>query len=93
MLLRARSHTTWKALSSSLLEDRASLHGKGCASLPDHGTHADTPVGGSFMMQDFRFALRTLRGSPGFTLVVMATLGLGVLLMLGRSSGSSFSWS
>lgn len=30
------------------------------------------------MVQDLRFALRTLRRSPGFTLSVMATLGLGV---------------
>lgn len=29
-------------------------------------------------MDDLRFAFRTLRSSPGFTLVVMATLGLGV---------------
>lgn len=29
-------------------------------------------------MKDLRFALRALRSSPGFTLVVMATLGLGV---------------
>ena len=29
-------------------------------------------------MQDIRFAFRTLRNNPGFTLVVMATLGLGI---------------
>ncbi len=29
-------------------------------------------------MHDLRFALRTLRRSPGFTLIVMVTLGLGV---------------
>jgi hypothetical protein len=29
-------------------------------------------------MQDFRVAFRTLRNNPGFTLVVMATLGLGI---------------
>jgi putative ABC transport system permease protein len=29
-------------------------------------------------MQDIRFAFRTLRNNPGFTLVVMVTLGLGI---------------
>ena len=30
------------------------------------------------MLKDVRFALRTLRRSPSFTLVVMTTLGLGI---------------
>ena len=30
------------------------------------------------MLEDLRFALRTLQSSPGFTVVVITTLGLGI---------------